>query len=68
MFFKRKTGLERLIGKVGFADTTFNPSGKITINGEIYDAISQGKFIEKGCKIKVISVQGSKIIVKEEGI
>ena len=63
--FRRKTKMEKLVGKVGFADTTFNPMGKLAINGEIYDAISQGKFIEKGNKIKVVSVENSKITVKE---
>lgn len=65
MFFKRKTKEEKLVGKVGFADTTFNPSGKLVINGEIYDAISQGKFIEKGSKLKVIAVENNKILVKQ---
>lgn len=63
--FRRKTKMEKLVGKVGFADTTFNPMGKITINGEIYEAISQGKFIEKGSKIKIVSVENNKITVKE---
>ncbi len=64
-FFKRKSKREKLLNKVGFADTPFNPSGKLVLNGEIYDALSQGKFIEKGAKIKVVKVTETKIVVKE---
>ncbi len=63
--FRRKSKREKLLNKVGFADTPFNPSGKLVCNGEIYDAISQGKFIEKGSKVKVIEVSENKIVVKQ---
>lgn len=63
--FKKKTKEEKLVGKVGFAETPFKPAGKISINGEIFDAISQGKYIEKGSKVKIVSVKSNKIVVKQ---
>ena len=41
------------------------PAGTIEINGKRIDAVSQGAFIEKGKKVKVISVAGSRVVVKE---
>lgn len=43
-----------LIGKTGTAYTILRPSGKVEINGEIYDAVSEIGYIEKGTKIKVV--------------
>ena len=41
------------------------PAGTIEINGKRIDAVSEGAFIEKGKKVKVISVAGSRVVVKE---
>lgn len=57
--------LEELIGKEGVVLTTLRPSGTIEIEGKRYDAISLGEFIEKGKKIKVIRIEGGKIIVEK---
>lgn len=54
----------KLIGKIGFANTVFNPSGKLILNGEVYDAISDCEYIEKGEKIKVVSIKNNTILVK----
>lgn len=54
-----------LIDKEGVADTFFRPSGYIVIDGKKYDAISDGEFIEKNSIIKVILVEGNKIVVQK---
>ncbi|RAK10340.1 membrane-bound serine protease (ClpP class) [Halanaerobium saccharolyticum] len=41
------------------------PAGTIRIDGKRVDAVSEGGFIEKGKKVKVISVSGSRIVVRE---
>ena len=41
------------------------PAGTIEIDGKRVDAVSEGAFIEKGKKVKVISVSGSRIVVRE---
>jgi membrane-bound serine protease (ClpP class) len=41
------------------------PAGTIEIDGKRVDAVSDGAFIEKGKKVKVISVSGSRIVVRE---
>lgn len=54
-----------LLGLEGITDTFFRPSGNIIINDKKYDAITEGEFINKGAKIKVILVEGNKIVIKE---
>lgn len=52
-----------LVGKEGVATTNLHPLGKADIEGEIYDVVSNGIFIDKEEKIKVIAVEGSEIKV-----
>lgn len=53
------------VGKKGKAYTALRPFGKITIKSELYEATTEGKFIEKGTSITVISIEGNKVIVRE---
>lgn len=55
----------KLVGKTGFAHTVFKPSGKLIYDGKVYDAISEGEFIEQGEKIKVVEIKNNNIIVKK---
>ena len=41
------------------------PAGTIKIDGKRVDAISEGGFIRKGKRVKVVSVSGSRIVVRE---
>jgi membrane-bound serine protease (ClpP class) len=54
-----------LVGKVGVTITQLRPAGKIKIQDEIIDAVSEGSFIQKDQKVKVIKVEGSRIVVRE---
>ena len=56
---------KKLIGKVGFAETVFKTSGKLKLDGNVYDAVSEGEYIEKGSKIKVVAIKNNAIIVKK---
>jgi len=58
--------LNYLKGKQGIAITDLRPSGTADFEGKDYDVISEGRYIVKGAKLKVVKVQGSKIIVKQE--
>jgi membrane-bound ClpP family serine protease len=58
-------GYTSLIGAEGTAKTDFRPSGTITVDGKLYSAISQGRWIKKGAKIKVSHVSGTRIKVEE---
>jgi membrane-bound serine protease (ClpP class) len=53
------------IGAVGVVVSPLRTAGKVEIEGEYYDAVSSGKFIDKGMKVQVIGIEGSKMIVEE---
>lgn len=53
-------------GSVGEAATTLRPAGKISVEDNLYDAITQGGFIEKGTKIIVERLDGSVIVVSKK--
>ncbi len=57
-----------LIGKTGRALTALRPSGAVQIGNEMIDVVSEGRFIEKGKEVKVIKVEGSRVVVRESGI
>lgn len=55
---------EEMVGKTGQAHTILRPSGKIVIDGDIYDAYTRGGYIEKGQQVIVISQEGTSLKVK----
>ncbi|NLJ57832.1 MAG: nodulation protein NfeD [Tissierellia bacterium] len=56
--------MEHLLGEEGIALSELRPSGFIEIGGNKYDALSDGGFIVRNDKIKVVKVEGSKIFVR----
>jgi len=53
-----------LMGKRGIAQTVLRPSGKVAIDGMIYDAYTRGEYIEKGFPVEVVNVSGSSLQVR----
>ncbi|MGC9353941.1 MAG: NfeD family protein [Mariniphaga sp.] len=52
-----------LKGKNGTAQTVLRPSGKVLIEGEVYDAVTEGGFIDKGEKVVVVKVGTAQLYV-----
>ena len=63
--FTSSTYSEDMLGKIGKVHSRLRPSGKVEIDGEIYDAYSRGEFLEKGESIEVISTEGTSLRVKK---
>jgi len=63
--FKSSVGWESLIDEVGKADTDLHPSGWVKVKAERVFVVSEGDFIEKGKDVKVLSVDGNRILVRE---
>ena len=59
-----KEGDIEIINKTGITITPLRPSGKVDIDGNRIDVVSEGGFIPKGEKVIVIDVKGSKVLVK----
>ena len=55
---------ESLLGRIGTAETVLRPSGKVMIDGKMYDAYTRGDYIQKGQAVEVISEEGSSLKVK----
>ncbi len=62
--YKSSLTYESYLGKEGISISELRPSGIIEIEGKRLDALSDGTFIPKEANIKVIKVEGTKIIVR----
>jgi membrane-bound serine protease (ClpP class) len=49
----------------GVAQTRLRPSGVAIINGHRVDVVTEGGMIERGANIKVVAVEGARIVVRE---
>ncbi|GGD04476.1 NfeD family protein [Pontibacillus salipaludis] len=56
---------EDLIGNIGKAVTPLRPSGTGIFNDERVDVVTEGSFISTGASIKIVRVEGSRIVVRE---
>ncbi|MDN7240434.1 nodulation protein NfeD [Planococcus sp. N028] len=54
-----------LIGQTAVTMTALRPSGTIVLNDERIDAVSEGRFVGPGKNVKIIKVEGSRIVVRE---
>ncbi len=54
------------VGSKGEVFATLRPAGKVLIDNKIYDALTAGNFIDKGCPIVVSRLEGSVIVVDVE--
>ncbi len=56
---------KKLIGKNGVASTVLRPSGKVYIEGTVYDATAENGFIDKGENITVIKFETAQLFVRK---
>lgn len=54
-----------LVGQAGTAQTHLRPSGTAVINGLRVDVVSEGTLIERGTAVKVVAVEGLRVVVRE---
>ena len=55
---------EPMLGKTGIAHTVLRPSGKVMIEGQVYDAFTRGEFIDKGKNIEVVGEDTTSLRVR----
>ena len=56
---------QELLNGTGVALTQLRPSGVAKIDGQRVDVITEGGLIERGKAVKVVAVEGSRIVVRE---
>jgi membrane-bound serine protease (ClpP class) len=63
--FDTSLGLEDMVGQEGVADTDLHPSGWIISGNKRIFVVSEGTFIEDGEKVKIITVDGNRVVVRK---
>jgi membrane-bound serine protease (ClpP class) len=61
-----EVGLTELLGKSGPALTNLRPAGMADIDGSRIDVVTAGEFVAKGTEIKIIKVEGNRVLVEEQ--
>lgn len=56
---------QELLGKEGEAASILRPAGVMMIGHERYDVVTAGEFIERGVKVRVVAVEGNRIVVEK---
>ena len=59
-------GQESLVERIGIVREVLDPNGSVQLGGELWSAESEGEVVlPVGAKVKVVTVKGLKLIVKE---
>ncbi|MEO0453880.1 MAG: NfeD family protein [Verrucomicrobiota bacterium] len=56
---------DQLLQQKGITLTRLRPSGTIKIDSKRYDALSEGRLIEKDIEVTVVKIEGNHIFVRE---
>ena len=56
--------LKTLIGLEGMAVTPLRPSGTAEIANKSVDVVSDGQYVESGTTVRVVAVEGSRVVVE----
>lgn len=63
--YSSSIGLEGYVGKTGVATTDLRPSGWIEVENKKIFVVSEGEYILKETPVKIIAVNGNRVVVKE---
>jgi membrane-bound serine protease (ClpP class) len=53
------------VGELGIAQSPLRPSGKARFGDELLDVMTDGDFVDRGHQVRIVEVQGSRILVAE---
>jgi len=54
-----------LVGRTGVVTTELRPSGTAEIDGRPVDVVSEGAFLPKGTNVRVVTVEGARVVVRK---
>lgn len=63
--FQGTEDLKAFVGKEGIALTALRPAGTAEFNGTRLDVVSESEYIEKDSKVKIIDVEGRRVVVRK---
>lgn len=62
--FSTSADTTALVGKAGVALTILRPAGAGEFDGQRLDVVSEGAFIDRGTKIRIVRTEGRRIVVE----
>jgi len=57
-------GLDELVGRIGETMTDLRPAGIVLFGDRRVDVVTQGEMLDKGVEVKVIKVEGNRVVVE----
>ena len=63
-FVAPDVGYAAYVGRTGTAETQLRPSGKALVGDDLLDVVTDGELIPKGTPLRVVRVEGVRIIVE----
>ncbi|MCS6849570.1 MAG: hypothetical protein NZ700_00195 [Gemmataceae bacterium] len=54
-----------LLGAVGTATTPLRPAGMVQFGDQYVDVVAEGSFVAPGARVRVIEVEGNRVVVQE---
>ena len=60
-----ETGIESLVDAEGVTTSDLRPSGYAEFEGRRVDVITEGEMISKGTQVRVIQIEGNRVVVDE---
>jgi membrane-bound serine protease (ClpP class) len=59
-----EASLKNLVGKEGETISELRPAGFATLDGRRIDVVTQGEMISKGKRVRVVQVEGNRVVVE----
>ncbi len=63
--YSSSIGLEDLTGEEGVTDTDLRPSGWVNVGDQRIFVVTEGSYINKNKKVKILSVDGNRVVVRK---
>lgn len=60
----KASGLSDFVGKQGVAETALRPSGRVRVDGNLHDAMAEGRIIDRGTRVEVVRAQFGELVVR----
>jgi membrane-bound serine protease (ClpP class) len=59
-----ESAYRKFLEKEGVAKTDLRPAGVVLVDGQRVDVVTEGAMIEVGARVKVVAVEGNRIVVR----
>ncbi len=62
--YRSNEDMEVFLGKEGVTITVLRPTGMAEFDGVRLNVVSEGEFVQTGVKVRIVNVEGSRILVR----